>query len=64
MPLPVVVTSFCWAFVFGYFALGYTTDPESCYASDDSNFINVAKVNDVGEKFRIVFIILFYTNVA
>ena len=55
---------------FGYESLGFTKDPEHCYASDDSNFratnLDAASQDDnfvdVGQRFNVVFTIAFYAS--
>ena len=54
---------------FGYVTLGFSEDPDYCYASDNSNFRVTdqhAKATDdfvnVGERFTIVFNVAFYAS--
>lgn len=37
-PAHLLVSSCIWAIIFGYFALGYDTDPDTCYATDESDY--------------------------
>ena len=54
--------------IFGYFVLGYTTDPESCLANDQSKFrIEPEKdpdgeATDVGQQFMFAWKIMFVAS--
>jgi hypothetical protein len=58
----------CLTCLAGFFALRMDSDPESCLATDESDTLFVrgseVKYTDVGAKFRLVFELIFYTNVA
>lgn len=57
-----------WTLIYGYEALGYSPDPDHCYASDFSNF-RVTDLHDkrtddfvdVGERFSIIFTIAYFS---
>ena len=67
--LPIAIANgILWAFVFGFFALRYDSDPEQCLASDDQNSritkpVEDEEYDDVGYRFRLVFTISFYASV-
>ena len=63
-----ITNGIIWAIIFGFFALRYDTDPESCLASDDQNSRVMkpeadGEYDDVGYRFRLVFTISFYVSV-
>ena len=55
-----------WASIYGYFALGFDSDPDVCVASDNKD-VKVASSasdgTDVGTRFRHCFEWLFYLSV-
>ena len=56
-----------WSAIYGYFALGFDSDPDSCVSSDDKD-VKVASTTldgtDVGSRFRHCFEWLFYLSVS
>ena len=64
-----VLTGMIWTAFFGYEALGYSKDPDNCYASDfsdkrvtDLHDTRTDDFVDVGERFRVVFSICYYSS--
>ena len=59
-----------WTAIYGWFALRFDDDPETCFASPTSDQrirnSNSATENDtdVGQRFRICFMVLFYTSLC
>ena len=66
-PSGMMLYTVVWAILFGYFALGYDSDPDSCMATTE-NDVKVGSDHpnevDVGAKFRMSFEIIFYCLVA
>jgi hypothetical protein len=68
-PAKEVLTIVLCALVTGVFALRYDSDPDSCLATDESDTIyekgaSEIKFTDVGYHFRVLFELLFYTQLA
>ena len=60
-----------WTTIYGYETLGYSKDPDHCYASDNSNFrvtdLHATETEDfvdVGERFSVVFTIAYYSSLT
>ena len=62
---PSLVSYMLTAVFFGYFALGFDNDPDSCYASPEHEQIwstgSKNSYREIGIIFRLVSTIVFYT---
>ena len=64
-----IIMGAVWTTFYGYEALGFSKDPDNCYASDFSDLRvtdlhdnETADFVDVGERFDVVFKICYYSS--
>ena len=60
-----LVSYIVWATIYGYFALRFDSDPETCIADDrDVRATGASTGTDVGDRFRTCFEWLFYLSLT